>query len=116
MVSWNLEEWDNDAIHDNATNNTRLTCKTAGKYGVWANIHWATNASGSRGLGVVVNGIAVHSFNNPAASTIDPATGAYCELQLAVNDYVEIQVYQNSGGVLNVASTDTAFGMSWIGA
>lgn len=112
-VSWNQEDWDTDAIHDNATNNTRLTCKTAGKYGVWANIHWATSASGSRGLGVLINGITVHSFNYPAASTLDPEVGAYCEVQLAVNDYVEIQVYQNSGGALNLSNVDSAFGMRW---
>lgn len=33
-VEWNAETFDTDVMHDNSTNNTRLTCKTEGYYDI----------------------------------------------------------------------------------
>ena len=34
-IPFNAETYDNDGIHDNAINNTRLTCQTDGCYWIW---------------------------------------------------------------------------------
>ena len=40
VLSLNSERWDTDSIHDNSTNNSRLTCNTAGKYIITAGVYW----------------------------------------------------------------------------
>ena len=55
-LAFNNERYDTDLIHDPATNNSRLTCQTAGKYLIIANIQWAANATGFRQLGIMLNG------------------------------------------------------------
>ena len=55
-LAMNSEEYDTDTIHDTATNNSRLTFKTAGKYLVWAEIEWAANGTGERFVAIKKNG------------------------------------------------------------
>src|SRR5262245_40483526 len=45
-LNFDSERFDSDTIHDNVTNNSRLTCKTAGKYLICCNVRWASNATG----------------------------------------------------------------------
>src|SRR5262252_2004637 len=40
-IIWDNEVYDTDTMHDNVTNNTRITFKTAGKYRVNVNYSWA---------------------------------------------------------------------------
>jgi hypothetical protein len=92
--------------HDNTTNNSRLTCLYAGIYAIEACIEWATNATGERLLvirhSVGPTAIARSRFSAGAASIISQTTS--CHYALAVNEYVEVTVYQNSGGNLNVTT------------
>src|SRR6266498_542252 len=50
------ERFDTDAIHDNTTNNSRLTCKTAGVYQISGQVEYAANATGRRELLIRLNG------------------------------------------------------------
>lgn len=103
------ERYDTDAIHDNATNNSRLTCKTAGRYAIAASASFAANATGFRRLGIRLNGITeIARTSAPSVGAADPTDlTVETEYELAVNDYVQMVVYQSSGGNLNVlASTD----------
>lgn len=100
-VALNSEYWDTDVIHDNSTNNSRLTCKTAGKYLVIAKIRFASNGStGTRQVNIYSN--AAH--NIIAAQHVHSAsTSVACNLEcscindMAVNDYVEMTAFQDSG-------------------
>jgi hypothetical protein len=94
--AFNSERWDTDGMHDNAVNNTRLTCKTAGKYVVSAMCTWNDNNTGYRGLAIDLNGAR-------EAWTVLLADAAYTEghvvstiIDMDVNDYVEMIVYQTS--------------------
>lgn len=115
ILAFNSERFDTDTIHDTVTNNSRLTCKTAGKYIVSATIGFASNATGVREVDVKLNGTtniarrienAVNGDNH--YTTVDSL------YDLAVNDYLEIAVVQTSGGALNVLSSGNSspeFGM-----
>ena len=87
-------------MHDNVTNNSRLTCRHAGIYVIYAgNMIWAGNP--------VVG--STRFFLNAATTfgeqSITADYRAMCNTairQLAVNDFVELQVRQNSGGGMNL--------------
>ena len=95
-------------IHDNVTNNSRLTCRVAGIYLIAGTIEWASNATGNRGGGVKLNATTFISFAQVAAcgggaATVVPISPRI--YQLAVNDYVELFAFQTSGGNLNATFT-----------
>jgi hypothetical protein len=94
-----------DTMHDNVTNNSRLTCRYAGIYHVTGNIQFAGNATGSRILFLRVNGTAsqYHAYVAiPASTTVPQVLHVSCDISLAVNDYVQLFAQQDSGGALNV--------------
>lgn len=103
-LAFNSERADTDTIHDNVTNNSRLTCKTAGVYAVSANVEWTANATGYRELFLLINGVTRFADNvappvTTGVVTRQQAQGIYA---LAVNDYVEAWVNQSSGVALNI--------------
>ena len=121
-VALNSELYDTDAIHDNVTNNSRLTCKTAGVYVITGHIDLEESTTGLRSLFIRLNGttyIAEYQSNNveggPGFSWITSIATIY---KLAVNDYVELMIRQTSGGSLDLkayASTSPHFAMQRIG-
>jgi hypothetical protein len=90
--------------HSTSVNNTRLTCLYAGIYRITAQASFAANATGFRQLSIRLNGTTyIGSQNNPTPSATNPSLlNATTEYALAVNDYVEMTVYQNSGAGLNI--------------
>lgn len=106
VLAFNSERFDNDVIHDNATNNSRLTCKTAGKYLITFHGGFDFHATGTRSFYLRLNGATIIGIGQLAPI---PATdGTFFTVStlydLIVNDYVEIQAYQTSGGALNVVA------------
>lgn len=98
-------------IHDTVTNNSRLTCKTAGVYLIVTNVEFAANATGQRQVFIRLNGTGAGTTTN-IGSVVQDGTAGSVQTQLivssifslAVNDYVESVVWQTSGGALNVAN------------
>ena len=102
-LAFNQERFDTDAIHDNSTNNTRLTCKTAGVYVISGTIQWAFETSAThRRLAITHNGNYIDFVSHDES----PATGHKMTIttiwKMAVNDYVELKARQNSGSALSV--------------
>jgi hypothetical protein len=92
--------------HDTVTNNSRLTCRFAGKYMITGQIAWQVSSSGTqRQVGIRVNGSTYIAFLTiqPSASHGSEASIATI-YDLAVNDYVQLVVVQDSGGALNVSA------------
>jgi hypothetical protein len=118
-LSWDTERFDSNTLWA-AGNPTRLTCKTAGLYLLTGSIKWDANATGTRFLGIALNGTAEYltAVWGPPISG-NPTHQSIATLwQLALTDYVELQCYQNSGGNLQVYSPNAygaEFGMSKIG-
>lgn len=106
-LAFNSERFDTDTIHDTATNNSRLTCKTAGKYMITAHVEWASGTADTlRTVIIRLNGTTqigrVDMLPSVAAVVSQPLTTMW---DLAVNDYIEVRVFQSTAGSLNVNST-----------
>lgn len=100
VVPFNSESWDTDNMHDNSTNNSRLTATTAGKYQINGAIVWSTAAVVLDAyLALCKNGVAnvVAQVDTPAPAADNPAQTISMEVSLAAGDYVELFVAQNSG-------------------
>lgn len=106
-LALNSERYDTDVIHDTSSNNSRLTCKTAGKYCMAGLAGFAAHATGWRAVYIRLNGSTLIAANR--ALNIGASDAIYlpvsCDYDLAINDYVELVAEQNSGGALNVLST-----------
>jgi hypothetical protein len=104
-LPFDSERYDTDGIHSTASNTSRLTCKTAGKYLIAGGIQYAANATGVRYLVIHLNGTTdLASFTDDAiiGAGVNQNMAISTIYDLAVNDYVELQVYQNSGDALNI--------------
>jgi hypothetical protein len=105
MLTFNQERFDVGGLHSTASNTSRITIPTgeAGKYLIGCNVRWASNATGVRSLGVVLNGTTTIAFSLvDIDSAINHAQSLVTMYSLAATDYVEVQVSQTSGGPLNV--------------
>jgi hypothetical protein len=121
VITFNAEEFDTDAFHDNSVNNSRITIPAGkgGKYLILASITFAANASGIREMLFSVNGsTAVLAFAQAPSPTGSFRSSASCIKDLTAGDYVEVQAAQASGGNLNVNAgvTQTRFGVIYLGA
>jgi len=109
-VSFGAENFDSDGFHDNTTNNSRITIPTGkgGKYLVVAQQSWAANLTGLRQLRILKNGTAVQisQLNNNASNTVDLQNNISYILSLAAADYIEMAVYQNTGGNLTLSNSN----------
>lgn len=109
-VTFDGEDHDYGSLHDNVTNNSRLTAATTGVYHVEASVGWEVNLTGDRLARLVKNG-AVYISTTGDTTTSSVGTGPVSNISTSVylnaGDYIELQVYQNSGGNLNVE------GLSW---
>jgi hypothetical protein len=106
------DTFDTNTIHDPSTNNTRLTCKVAGKYTVTGCAGFDTNTTGMRALRLLVNAATVYSQQRqPPIASFETYINVTDVIELAVNDYVELQGFQNSGGALNVMAAGASLAM-----
>jgi hypothetical protein len=103
-LSFNSERYDTDTIHDTVTNNTRMTCRTAGLYDISASVEWAgPNATGHRSTHIRLNGATFIAGESIPPSSDDVTRQTIStQYSLAAGDYVEVIVSQSSGGALNV--------------
>lgn len=91
------EDYDTDSMHSTTTNTSRGTAVTAGKYRCSAIVAWDSDTTGRREVRFLVNGSTQHTVGVVAAST-QVTQNVQKMLVLAAGDYVEVQVWQNSGG------------------
>lgn len=113
-IAFTAESFDTDTFHDNSTNNTRFTVTTAGKYRITPAVRWTSNTTGFRVVAVRKNGVATNLLHSssPGLAQNHSQTGSVT-LDLAANDYVEVYVYQDSGGNLSVIG-DADGGMTYV--
>lgn len=89
-IAFQTESFDTDTIHDNTTNNSRLTIKTAGKYIVGTTVSTATN--NSMWVRILLNGTTNISGIQAGGNTgSDDSRSIVTFYNFAVNDYVEAQ-------------------------
>ena len=91
----------------------RLVCAVPGVYDIGVVLGWVANAAGVRIVRIRLNGgtyIAIDDRNATSAGNTECAF--MTEYKLAAGDYLEVEVFQNSGGALNV-TINPEFFMSW---
>lgn len=122
-LSFDTEAWDSDGFHDPAVNPSRLTVPAglAGKYVALGSSAWSAlvSAAGIRQTGWRKNGADAAGQLNILAGTAGGGneldTQSLGFFNLAVGDYLEYGVYQNSGSTINILS-GASFGMVRIGS
>jgi len=105
ILAFNSEIWDTDTIHSNTVNNSRLTCKTAGKYLVWMGITITTTAAGKSIFDrFLKNGAAAGTTGADTCALWEtPRENAIVE-DLDVGDFMQLDMYHNVGIAVPVPS------------
>jgi len=104
ILAFNAERYDTDSIHDNVTNNSRLTCQTSGKYAIVGQVYISSGGAGDRFIWLLLNGVDII-----AQAAQDKLTGKTALLlvstiyDLSATDRVELVAYQASGGALSAS-------------
>jgi len=108
-LTFQTEDFDTDTMHSIVTNTSRITLTTAGKYLVTARLSFVGNATGRRIIRLDKNGV-VDTAQLEFATNGTNAVGIFFAglVTAAANDYIEVFVFQSSGGALDVQS-DTLF-------
>ena len=105
------DDWDTDTMHDPASNSTRITATTGGKYLVIGQITYATTANAaSFEAQVRVNGATVIAANliYKDTTTGDHAVQVVTHWNATATDYIELMGRQSAGS-LDVSDTNTWF-------
>ena len=95
---------------------TRLTSVVTGVYLVIAHTRFYYNSTGSRGINITKNGVSMVANLQQASTTAsdNPHLQVIEIIFLAVGDYIETNVYQNSGGNLNTNSGSNNLYLEWM--
>jgi hypothetical protein len=121
-ITFDTELEDTDGFHSTVTNTSRITIPAgkAGFYLISGQINYASNATGVRHGNIYKNGSHLSVAWLSGATNGDWTGGSVSQIvELAVNDYVELFAYQNSGGNVNVNGGTTygcAFQVQFLGA
>lgn len=116
-VGWDTESWDTDGYHDNVTNNNRLTIPVGfgGKFLVIAGYNFTnTSTTGIRAAQVEKNttvantNVIAQGFFLPAGGITNMSSFSRI-VSLADGDWINVNVFQNSGGALNFNSEGASF-------
>lgn len=116
-ISFDTELYDTDSIHSTVSNTSRLTIPSSGKWSGGGCIKFADNGTGIRQIYIVKNGDAANTL---AKHRTDPTTGDESEMcvpfedSFSTNDYVELWVYQTSGGDLDSMAQSPYAPSLWI--
>lgn len=100
IITWDVEDYDTDAIHDNVVNNSRLTVPAGyTKIRLNCGLRWTVNNTNSRFMCFMKNG---GEFNGRSChwrrawrDSDDSITSPV--LNVVAGDYFEVSVYQDAG-------------------
>ena len=102
-VSFNTEVFDNNAMHDNGVNPTRVTVNVPGIYQVGGNIEMEAGNDYTRVImRILLNGMTVIAFN-AAAGTVQNVAQRFAlntTYEFAAGDYVELQIHHTNGAAV----------------
>lgn len=122
-ITWNSEQVNNDGMHSTSTNPSRITAVTTGRYLIASTVAYSSNTTGRRLTGYFINGSQLAGGQYEIGTLIGggndtPITARTRQIFLNVNDYVEVQTLQTSGGALNTgvdANNQSDVTCRWVG-
>lgn len=108
VLDFNSEEFDTDTMHDNVTNNSRLTINTAGKWLFGFNCRWENDIDGDRFVRLLKNGTTIvgQQMLNPGSPEYYQCT-TFPLQDAIVTDFYEIEVQHTAGNALDVEAAGT---------
>jgi hypothetical protein len=118
-ITFAAEEYDTDGFHDNSSNTSRMTIPAGkgGYYQVNGFVSWDDNATGGRTLLIRKNG-SNYLYVELAPSAVLPSQVITAIVKVVATDYLELFVYQTSGGARAVTKTaeQSRFNIGFLGA
>jgi len=120
IFGFDVEVYDTDNIHDNITNNSRLTVPAGvSRVKVVAQVNWSTSSTGTqRSVDILKNGTGGYdgypTHDPGSAAAADRAIVRSPVLNVVPGDYFEVRGVQNSGSTLSAFSSITWFAMEII--
>lgn len=100
-ITWGTEVSDVDGWTSGASATLTVPTGWGGWYGISYSGVWSAGPGTSQGVQCLVNGAAAYGYNG--SSLWSPATLSFTRA-LAAGDTLKFQVYQSSGGAINVVS------------
>lgn len=113
VTAWDTETIDVGGLHDTGTDPSRITIPTGqeGLYLVGGTMWWASNSTGRRIMYFYKNGsdaeIGGYAYSPSVAG--DNRRSSTAIFSLSAGDYVEMFVFQDSGGNLDLEATNNYF-------
>lgn len=110
-ITWQAADANIGGMWSNVTNPERITIQRAGIYIVSCRVAWASNATNRRAVHLSVGGLGVGFFRTGDARTASIANDEAAwpsfsrAFLFAVNDVLRFEVWQNTGGSLDVDHT-----------
>ena len=105
-LTFNSERYDNDSIHSTSSDTQKLVCRSPGVYAITGHVLFDANATGVRGIEIRVSGTSIaQQLQTAISASFWYPLSIGTQYKLAVDDYVELRVYQNSGGALNLLAS-----------
>lgn len=118
-LTFDSENFDTNGYHSTSVNTSRITVPTTGYYQVSYGVEFAANVAGRRYSWISRNGTSAERFAEVIAlATTGGATHAQSGgvlMYLTAGQYIELYVYQDSGGALNVDGNSTTVGGTVLG-
>lgn len=102
-VALGAEDYDAGGLHDNATNNSRITVTAAGVWRFTYHLAYAAGATGIRVAQLRINGATIiDGADNRVigSNALQPTLVGAIDVLLAASDYVELMAFQNQGSAL----------------
>lgn len=110
-ISFDSQHFVNWSMHQIGTNPTRITIKVPGRHIIIGRAIFATNGTGVRAMRVVLNGTTFIGHAQDVDASVDSAGKLMmvCDRNFSVDDYIELEVYQSSGGSLNLIQVNDQY-------
>lgn len=108
-VDWNAEASDDYGMHDNVTNNSRITIPSGGDgwYQIESLVRFSALSLGDRAWYIKINGSVYwqerHSSSGAAGET--RMAGKYT-IKLSAGDYIELDVFHSAGSSINLVCSN----------
>lgn len=118
IINWNTETYDASAMHDNVTNNSRITLNSGGVWLVHGLVTISATASAGRRFAFLnKNGVEIARLQQtPLASNNTYISIAGVIGDAAINDYVTLSATQDSGGSLDTVAAFGFLSATYLGA
>lgn len=116
-IPLDAESFDSDALHDNATNNSRIVLNKVGVWLVQGQISYGGSTTGQRQARISVNGVQNAYQNLPSGAGQNPVQVSTVVRATVVTDYAELSAFQDSGAANNLGTgtAETWFAATYLG-